>query len=308
MSAPPNVDAVVADAARYSLGLVTKTGLAASGVSRRQQRTLLDSGVLLTVAPGVFRHRAWPRSWQQSVLAAVLAAGDTAVASHMSAAALWRFDGIGRGAVEVSVPYERRPRSVVGTVHRSRDLAPVDVDRERPIPVTTPARTLLDIAPRLGSDQLEQAVDGAARDGLVWVPYLRWRLEELRRPGRRGVARLAAVLDRTDGRRDAETWLEQQALRLMRRAGLPAPRCQRTVRSGPGGVARLDLSWEDLRLVVEVDGHATHATRRQRQRDGERSARLVLAGWRVVRFTYEDVVERPGYVVATLRALLAGAA
>jgi very-short-patch-repair endonuclease len=92
------------------------------------------------------------------------------------------------------------------------------------------------------------------------------------------------------------------------RAGLPAPRCQVGLRPAGGGVARVDLVWDDARLVVELDGHATHATRRRRQADAERSARLGLAAWHTVRFTYEDVVERPHHVVAMIRAYLNRAA
>jgi very-short-patch-repair endonuclease len=71
-----------------------------------------------------------------------------------------------------------------------------------------------------------------------------------------------------------------------------------------GGRARVDLLYDESRLVIEADGHATHATRRQRQADAERAARLTAAGWRVARFTYEDVVERPAYVADTIRTLL----
>lgn len=73
-----------------------------------------------------------------------------------------------------------------------------------------------------------------------------------------------------------------------------------------GGVARVDLIWHDAKLVVELDGHGTHATRRQRQTDAERSARLGLDAWRIIRFTYEDVAERPDYVVDMIRRYLDG--
>jgi very-short-patch-repair endonuclease len=308
MTADAHPHAALADLARHALGLVTRDQLAALGWSEQRRRTAVRVGLLVPLASGVYRHRAWPASWRQAVLAAVLAAGPGAVASHMSAAALWGFDGIGRGAVEVTVPRGRQPRNVGGKVRRSRDLVAADVDRGRPVPVTTPARTLLDIAPRLDGTGLEQALDGATRDGLVWLPHLRWRLDELRHRGRPGVARLAALLERSEPAPGAESWLEQRALRLLRNAGLPAPRCQLTQRPGGGGAVRLDVAWPDLKVAAEFDGHATHATRRRRQGDSERSARLLLDGWRVVHFTYEDVTERPDYVVATLRALVTAAA
>ena len=82
------------------------------------------------------------------------------------------------------------------------------------------------------------------------------------------------------------------------------PRVQVKRRKAGGGIARVDLFWDDARLVVELAGHATHSTRRQRQSDAERAARLGLESWKVVEFTYEDVVERPGYVVEMIRAYL----
>jgi very-short-patch-repair endonuclease len=282
----------------------------ALGVSRQQWRTLLAKGVLVPVGGGVVRHAAYPASGEQRILGAVLAAGDGAVASHMSAAALWRFDGVGRPGphVEVTVRRPRHPRAVPGIVHRTLDLGPADVEPRQLIPRTTAARTLLDIAGRLGPGDLEAALDDAERRGLVWRPHLRWRCDELRQRGRQGVPALADLLDRTEGRPLGDSWLEQAAIRQIVGAGLPAPRVQVKRRKAGGGIARVDLFWDDAKLVAELAGHGTHSTRRQRQSDAERAARLGLRSWRVVEFTYEDVVERPGYVVTMIDAYLHNAA
>lgn len=257
--------------------------------------------MLVPVHRGVFRHVAFPPQWPQTVLAAVLAAGEGAVASHLSAAALWRVDGVVPGPIEVTVSRERRPHVAGAVIHRSRDLGVADIDRHHLIPRTAPARTLLDIAPRLTSAELERALDGMERTGLIWRPHLRWRLAELRRHGRAGVRAVEALLDRTEGRPLGESWLEQEALRLVVGAGLPTPQCQVRLRPGGRRIARVDLAWPEHKLIVEIDGHGSHATRRQRQADAERDARLGLAGWTVVRFTYEDVTERPRYVIEMIR-------
>ncbi|HLM64191.1 MAG TPA: DUF559 domain-containing protein [Acidimicrobiales bacterium] len=293
----------IAERASEQLGLVTVDQLGNLDITRQTRRTLVRRGALVPLGPQVLLVSGHPPSWRQHLLAAVLEAGDGAVASHMAAAALWGFAGVRSGTVEVTVAYDRRPRGVTGALHRSRDLTAVDVGRHGPIPVTTPSRTLIDVAPRLGRRQIEDIVDQAARDGLIRLPYLRWRLEQLRRPGRPGVARILAVVPPDRPRRDEESWLERRTLDVLRDAGLPPPRCQARLRHG-GGMARVDLLYEEARLVVEVDGHATHSTRRQRQADAERQARLVAAGWRVVRVTYEDVVERPDHVVAVVAELL----
>jgi hypothetical protein len=287
-----DTDRAIAERAQKSLGLLTTRQLGALGVSRQQRRTLLAKGVLLPVGGGVVRHAAYPASGDQRILAAVLAAGDGTVASHMPAAALWRLDVMAPpGAeVEVTVRRPRHPRAVPGTVHRTLDLGPADVEPRQRIPRTTAARTLLDIAGRLGPRELEAALDDAERRGLVWRPHLRWRGEELRRRGRTGVPALEDLLDRTEGHPLGDSWLEQSAIRHILGAGLPVPRVQVKKHKAGGGLARVDLFWDDAKLVVELAGHRTHSTRRQRQSDAERAAWLGLEGWTVVEFTYEDVV------------------
>lgn len=304
-----DLDGAIAERSRTLLGLLTDAELKALGVSRHQRRSLLASGVLVRVHRGVNRHAAHPVSWTQAVMAATLAAGEAAVASHATAAALWRFDGMLHRAgdiVEVSVPRERNPRPLDGVVlHRCRRLDVADVDLCHTVPRTTAARTLIDIAPRLSRDRLEAVLDHAEQRGLVWRPHLRWRLDRLRQHGRSGVPQLRALLDATEGRPLGDSWLEQEAIRIIVRAGLPVPRCQVHLRRPGDGVARVDLLWDTSRLVAELNGHGSHATRRCRQADAERAARLALAGWRVIAFTYEDVTERPAYVVATIAAHLA---
>jgi very-short-patch-repair endonuclease len=302
------IDGAIAELAPKTLGLLTYRQLDALGVSRQQRRTLVAAGVLVPVGGGVLRHVAHPSTWEQRMLMAVLVAGDGAVASHMSAAWLWRFDGIRPGPIEVTIPRERRPRVVPGTVHRSARLGPADTDLRAEIARTSATRTFLDIAPRLGPRQLEEVLDGAERDGKIWRPRLRWHIDGLRqegRAGRPGLAAVEALLDRTEGRPLGDTWLEQEAIRIVGSAGLRMPRVQVRRRTHGGAIARVDLWWDRETLVVELAGHRTHATRRQRQADDERAARLSLRGWEVVEFTYEDVVERPAYVAEMIADHLA---
>lgn len=299
------IHAAVAERAGQQLGLITSAHLDDIGASRQQVRTLTTSGVYERIGVGVLRHTGFPVTHEQQLLAAAWCAGDGAVVSHLAAAGVWRFDGIEATAIEVSMPRPGRPRTVAGQVHRVRDLLRVDTTTVGLLPVTTPSRTLLDSAPGLEPAQLEEALDGACRRGQIYLPYLQWRLAELRKHGRPGVSKLDALLVEARRPRGEESWLESAFLRLVRDAGLPPPRIQvqRVARPGRTRI-RLDAKYDEPRLVVEIDGHATHATRRQRQADAERDARLLAAGVRVIRFTYEDIVERPGYVIATLASFL----
>ncbi len=305
-----DLDGTIAARSRKLLGLLTISHLDELGLSRQGRRTLVSSGVLVPVHRGVFRHAAHPESWHQSLLAATLAAD--AVVSHETAAQLWRLDGLRRrpgadGApVDVSVPRGRAPALGHGVrIHRSRDLVVADVEPRQLIPVTTVARTLVDVAPLVTPTQLELALDDAEQRGLVWRPHLRWRLDCLGGRGRTGVPQLRVLLDRTEGRPLGDSWLEQEGIRIVARAGLPVPRCQVHLGRSDRRIARVDLLWDVQRLVAELSGHATHATRRRRQADAQRTAALTLAGWRVLDFTYEDVTERPEYVVATIAEHLA---
>jgi very-short-patch-repair endonuclease len=179
-------------------------------------------------------------------------------------------------------------------------LEPVDHTRTARFPVTTVARTIVDVAARLTTRRLEGVVDGACRDRLTSEEELLARLEVLIRPGR---SRLMAVLaaDETSGR--PHTWLERELLAILLRHGITGVTMQ-TELTADGRLARVDAFVTDARLVIEVAGHRTHSTRRQRQADNERRLRLEQDGYRVLEFTYEDVTQRPHYLVTTVLARL----
>ncbi len=294
----------ITERAGTQLGLITTNQLRALGVGRQTERTLVARGALEPLGHRVHRLAGSTSSYRQRLLVATLEAGDGAVVSHLAACTLWRLDGVRCDDVEISVPRTRRPRTVPAMVHRVRDLVPVDVGRRGPIPVTTPSRSLIDAAPRLSPEQIRDVVEHAARDRLIWPPYLRWRVEELRRQGRPAVSKILDVVPERPRRMVEETWLEAKTLRLIAEAGLPPPRPQARLRHS-GGKARVDLAYDDARLLVEVDGHGTHSTRQERRSDAERDVRLSIEQWRVARFTREDVVDRPDHVAGALRRLLA---
>ncbi|MFL6204340.1 MAG: hypothetical protein ACJ739_03235 [Acidimicrobiales bacterium] len=293
----------IAARAGQQLGLITRSQLLAMGITRRQIQTAERAGFVRRAAAGVWAVSAVPTSPEQRLLAAALAAGPDATISHLAAAWVWRFDGVKPTGIEISVPRRRNPRLAVGRLHRVSDLLAVDVTQRGPLPVTTAARTMLDIAGLVDPRVLEESLDGARRRGQIYLPFLRWRLAALRRSGRPGVAALEALLalELTSDR--AESWLESAFLRVIRDFWLPPPRVQVVKTSGRWRV-RLDAFYDDQRLVAEVGGHGTHASRRERQRDAERRARLAALGLRVVDFTYEDVTERPAYIATTLGELL----
>jgi hypothetical protein len=298
------IDAAIAERAEQQLGLITHEQLQMIGCSDSMRRSRVRQGTLVPAGRRVVRAAAVPRSWEQRVLALLLDAGPGSAISHRSAAALWGFRGITPGAVEVSVPSDRRPRPLEGVIHRVGTLPPADVCTKGLFTLTSPARTFLDIADRLPARMLEAILDHGARDGTLSADHVEARLADLRGSGRRGVAKIERLLgDGTKGPRP-ESWLERELLHILDAAGAPRPELQAELRLPSGRLVRVDGLYRRHGLVVELDGHGSHATRRERQHDAERAAELLALGLRVLVFTYEDVTERPAYVVSTLLAQL----
>ena len=179
-----------------------------------------------------------------------------------------------------------------------------------PIPTTSVARTFLGLAalvPVVTRDTLRTAIGVAARDGQVSDAWLWWRLEQLRCRGRDGVTEMELALRERQRLGPTESWLEHRFLELLDQAGLPLPTVQRRVRLRGNSVARVDMSYDAIHLVIELDGHASHSTREQRDRDERRRNRLVLAGRRVLVFTYDHVVRAPVDVVEMVETALVAA-
>jgi very-short-patch-repair endonuclease len=302
-----HIDVAIAERAREQLGLLTRRDLDGLDLTRHQRQRRVDDGRLVRRSPNVFAHPAFPVTWHQRVLAAVLEGGDDTFAAFMSAAALDGFDGIGSGAVEALVRRGRRVRGVVGRIHTSRDLPERDVNRSALIPRTTPLRTVIDIAPRLGPRLLEQVLDHGARDGLFDPEEVAQRIHERERCGRARLDALLALIPGAVTAKASESWLESRALRIYAAAGIPLPRTQVVFDRGGGKVARVDNFWDDARLVTELMGHRTHSTRAQRREDAERRNALTLMGLTVIEFTYEQVVDTPDWFAAQTAAHLAAA-
>ena len=238
-------------------------------------------------------------------MAAVLASGHGAALSHGSAADLWGITGELRGitaasasaadVTEVTVPGHRRPRPTGIRIHR-RALQDRDITARECIPVTTPTRTLLDLAGRLSSASLEAVINAADTLDLIDPETLRARLDDL--PGEYGSAAVRRLLDRRAfALTDSE--LERRFLRLVRRAGVPMPEA-----GVPLHGFKLDFLWRDLGLVVETDGLRYHRTPAQQGRDRRRDQALAAAGLTPLRFTHEQVVHHPADVERTLRAVV----
>jgi very-short-patch-repair endonuclease len=231
-------------------------------------------------------------------MTAVLACGDDAVLSHRSAAALWDLRPP-PASVDVTVPHGRAiPRRVGINIHATRSLEPVEITTRHGISCTSVARTLLDLAavvtPRVLDRALEQSMVLCLYDHRAVMGVLQ------RANGRRGAGVLRRSLARLgDEPPDTRSELERRILDVIRDSGLPHP----VVNIRVAGY-EVDICWRDERVIVEADGRRTHGTPQAFERDRERDLVLASLGWRVIRITWRQVVERPEQVVATLRRLV----
>jgi very-short-patch-repair endonuclease len=271
------------------------------GMTPRQLRDRVEVGLLVPVHRGVYRLGGGPASAEQGALAAVLAAGSGAVASHRSAAALWGLRGVEAGAPEITVVGTACPTLRGVVVHRTDRLDPVDVSRACRVPVTSPARTLLDLGAVAPAQVVESALEDALMRRLVTFALLTATLRRLGRRGRRGTAVLRVLVQERDpATAPTESVLEDTLLQVLRRGGLPAPVRQHDV----GGV-RLDFAYPRVRLGIEADSRIWHGGRLDVQRNSRKANLLLAHGWRVLHFTSADLRMGAAEVIDTVERELA---
>jgi len=271
-------------------GVVSVAQLHAVGLHRNAIAHRVRHGRLHRVHRGVYAVGHPRLAWRGRLWAAILACGgpEAAVLSHRSAAALHDLLPVPGGAVDVTSL--RRSASTPGIrVHRGDTLT--DVDHADGLPLTTVSRTLVDLADVLSPHRLERVVHRAEHLRVLDA-------EALRLPGRRSLGRALATL-RHDQPDITRSELEECFLSLVAKNDLPRPELNVRLHG-----SEVDALWRQHALVVELDGAATHLTARAFERDRQRDARLLLAGVRVVRLTYRQVVRDPGGTAALLRRLL----
>lgn len=277
-------------------GAVARDQLIALGFGAAAIDHRLRCGKLHVVFRGVYAvgHRLLRR--EGAWWAAVLAGSEGTLLSHVNGAAAWDLRPDPAGPIHITVPDRRRVRQPGLIVHRPRTLTPGDARTCGGIPITSVARTLFDLA---GSGMRERAL-AAALDRAEFLRLLDFaELRELieRHPTRRGAPALASLLSGySGGATVTRSELEDRFLALCRSFGLPRPKVNAVIEG-----REVDFVWPLARLIVEVDGYAYHRSPTAFATDRERDVELVLAGYRVLRFTWEQVTRRPSYVARSVR-------
>lgn len=285
-------------------GVVARSQLLGLGMTPSRIQRFLASGRLRRKHHGVYLLGHLTGSLEPALareMAAVLAGGPGTVVSHGHAAALWEIAPRPPAPIPVHVLVPgRAPLKRPGiTAHRAPDLAPADVTSVRGIPVTTPLRTIRDLAAIATHRELERVVARAERGGLVNAKELEGLVA--RRRGRPGGPTLRAVIHRAGGPAFTRSEAETRFLDLIRGSGIPAPQVNAVVHGH-----EVDFYWPGHRIAVEIDGFAYHRSRRSFARDRQRDADLLTAaGVSVLRFTWAQVTRRQKATLVTLARALA---
>ncbi|MGH2822904.1 MAG: type IV toxin-antitoxin system AbiEi family antitoxin domain-containing protein [Thermoleophilaceae bacterium] len=259
-----------------SLPQLLSLGLGKAAVSKRAQSGRLHRihrGVYAVGRPRLTEHGRW--------MAAVLAYGSRAAASHRSAAGLIGIRADHRATTDVILPGPSARLRPGIEVHRSSTLKAADITTVDGIPCTTVARTLVDLGDAVDRRAVERAVDQAE---VLRVFDLRAVEEVLARAGpRRGAAMLRAVLDELEEPTLTRSEFEERFLELCRRASLPSPAVNAWITLDDGIAYQADFLWRREKLIAETDGRDVHTTASAFEHDRLRDQRLTLAGYMVVR-------------------------
>ena len=262
-----------------------------------------DARRLVVIHEGVYAvgHGALTQKGRR--LAAVLASGQSARLGHRSGAAHRHLRRTSPTYVEVTVTSKRAPLEGVRHYVNTR-LQPQDRQDIEGIPCASIALILLQLAAVTPRRSVERAVDEAVVQEVFDLDAIEELLD--RSAGSRGVATLRAVLrEHAAGTTLTRSGLEERALALLDRHGIPRPHVNAQVVCRPGLAFEVDFLWRSHRLILETDGGRFHSTPRQIERDRRKEAALVRAGYRVLRATSRQVEREPRDVALMVAAALA---
>lgn len=281
--------------------MLTRSDVLTSGFTDGFIRSRIERGEWEPANAGVYVVRAAADAFTPTTVA-VVAAGPRAVASHFTAAALWRIGGIELPrSPYLTVPNDRRPSVAGAVLHRAGDLRRRDVARRERIPVTSPARTLADLGRYLDPDRLERCMVDAVVQRITSVAQLE------RMAARRlwGMSCFREVLRNLHPQvEDVASWLEWMLLDLCERYQLPTPRVNRPVRDSTGRARKIDADF-GRGVGVELDGYAYHASAEAKRADDARHNALMMRYRVLLRYSFRDLRDTPARVAEEIRSALA---
>ena len=297
---------LLAERAARCHGVFTRRDALECGLAESTLRYGVAAGRFLRVWPGVYAFAGSPDSPRQRLAAAVASIPGLSALSHHTAAEVWGLTDRGIRSTDVLTRRWDRVQRPGVKVHESRDLVAEDIVLHEGLPVTTPARTVVD----LGATNpwlVETALEAGVRKGLLTLHEVERFVDRVARRGRRGVGVIRPLLDsrkQWDGA--TESALEDLFRKTVAEMGLPSPATQYVVRDdGDEFVCRADFAYPRQRVLIELDSEAHHLDRITFRRDRAKQNRAVVLGWTVLRFTWWDLMHDPYRAGAQIRDALA---
>ncbi|MBW3601768.1 MAG: type IV toxin-antitoxin system AbiEi family antitoxin domain-containing protein [Actinobacteria bacterium] len=289
---------------RRQHGVVTLGQAARLGLCRRTVQRRAASGGWERLHRGVYGLPGSTPNLERAAIAAVLAAGPRSLVAARTAAALWGLIDARPWPVDLVVPADRKAPRLHGVrALRTSTLRDRDAARARGVVVTSPTRTLCDLAVRAGDADLREAVATAVQRRLTTLHAVAERRAAL--GARPGVARLGRVLRQLAGQGRTDSPLERTVRsRLVARGLAPAPGIHPMRDRGGRLVANLDIAYPHAKIAVEVDGFAWHRTPDDLRRDHARQNAIAALGWTVLRVSAADGEAGCDRLATQLRVLL----
>ena len=276
-------------------------GASRSLIDRRQR-----AGLWPQEGPGVHGVAGATHTWKRRLMLAHLDLGPESVISHRAAAALHGVPNARRGSPELTIP-RSVARSRRWRVHQA-EVPPGDRTRVDRIPVTTLTRTVLDLSAVWPGPQLRRTVEELLIANRLKLDPFAKRVTANKRSGRPGSLMLATMIEfLATGPVLPASELEAKLFEVLEAAGLPAPIRQFPLPSITSE-GRVDGAYPLFRLIIEVDGRRWHARMKDFEKDRRRDIEASMLGWKVLRFTWTDIVEDPQWVCMVIATHLRMAA
>jgi very-short-patch-repair endonuclease len=289
-------------------GLISREQLEIEGLSESARRRRVWAGALIPVLPGVYRSPVATECWLQYVRATWMWLRGRGVLSHLTSASLLGLVENEVFPVEVTSPLSSlKPPSDRVTVHRVKQLEPRDIRVIDGMHITTPVRSIVDLAGSVPRHQFELVLDEARRRRLVAERPLREALDRLGRQGRSGIKLLRAVLDSGELQRPVPgSPFERRFIQFLDRRRLPVAERQFDIHDHEGNfVARVDFAYPELKVAIECDGRKHHFGLGDWEHDVVRRSKLAALGWLVIHVSWHMLVHEPDEVERLIRGAIA---
>lgn len=297
-----DADRVAAELAVLQHGAFARWQLLPRGVSDQAIDRRLASGRWSALTPGVYALAGTRATFERRLWAGWLAVGPDALISHESGAQLHGIPNVLRNRVVLINPHGRHHRLPDGTVHQLDDVLPDHRMAIDGLPVTTPARTVVDLAAVVHPARLLPIVEATNHARICSYAEVGVCATSVARRGKPGIRRLARVLDQlTSTKAVTMSKLERQLFELLSAANLPLPISQFPFPGRQFTNGCVDAAYVDAKLVLEADGRAWHTRIADLKRDHERDAEAARNGWDTLRLLHEHILDDPHGTAATVR-------